>query len=559
MAAQQPSPVAASTPIPYPLTPSPLTPAQAAIPGRIECAVPISIRSSLIHPDRKGLYVDSAVSPGDILFTIRKPLFTIINDGIVARTRTCDNCFAYQRLSNHDDVINVASNVKRGVEAEIQFIPCKKCKVYYYCSEECYDAARVHHHQYECASLRRMVNSRQKGARDFVEDCDVRFVLRILCLAKGNHLHGAQLQEYLTMPTGASFHFETKEGLKERNQEMATILREHTKSNLTEDEILHIVCITIGQGVQMQQTILREVNRQHGGYWNTNTPNGVRCGHCFEPFIAIMRNDCNANTREYFDGVTYILQANRAMPANTEITRRFTVANDYQNRRTELMYKEGLDCKCALCLRGDLGPKGDLRERMLPILYGNYDPQADKKLTEQLSSDNRVILELESKGFGYNCPGMRYVYLSMFWRQFYRDLRVGAGDYKESLRLLLIIYYFIDPVACPAPLPEERFEVLYLLMHVAPGANDPRFKDSDVVLPIRKLIYHWRTKLVHYSQQLGGPDTTIARFHYDAFQRDLKTLDMPVYTDKDAITEDMNDWFRLLGLEEITYEQLSRT
>ncbi|KAF7871682.1 hypothetical protein EAF04_003789 [Stromatinia cepivora] len=258
-------------------------------------------------------------------------------------------------------------------------------------------------------------------------------------------------------------------------------------------------------------------------------------------------------------GVTYILQANCAIPTNTEITRRFTVANDYQNRRTELLYKEGLDCKCALCLRGDLGPKDDLRERMLSIHYGNYNPQADKKLTEQLSSDNRVILELESKGFGYDCPGMRNVYMSMFWGQLYRDLRVGASDYKESLRLLLIIYYFIDPVACPAPLPEERLEVLYLLMHVAPGANDSRFKNSDVVLPIRKIIYHWRTKLVYYSQQMGGPNTTIAKFHYDAFQRDLKTLDMPGYTDKDAITEEMNEWFRLLSLEEITYEQLSRT
>ncbi|TGO12107.1 hypothetical protein BTUL_0094g00190 [Botrytis tulipae] len=59
--------------------PSPYTLAEAAIPDRIECIVPISVRPSLIDPKNKGLYVDKAVSPGDILFTIEKALFAIIS------------------------------------------------------------------------------------------------------------------------------------------------------------------------------------------------------------------------------------------------------------------------------------------------------------------------------------------------------------------------------------------------------------------------------------------------------------------------------------------------
>lgn len=58
---------------------------------------------------------------------------------------------------------------------------------------------------------------------------------------------------------------------------------------------------------------------------------------------------------------------------------------------------------------------------------------------------------------------------------------------------------------------------------------------------------------------MGSPYTMIANFHYYVFQRDLELLYMPVFTDKDAITEEMNECFRLAGLEEISYEQLSRT
>ncbi|EDO03653.1 predicted protein [Sclerotinia sclerotiorum 1980 UF-70] len=74
--------------------------------------------------------------------------------------------------------------------------------------------------------------------------------------------------------------------------------------------------------------------------------------------------------------------------------------------------------------------------------------------------------------------------------QFHGDLSIEVNDHKEFLRLLLIVYYLVDPVACP---------------------------------------------------------------------RDLELLYMPVFTDKDAITEEMNECFRLAGLEEISYEQLSRT
>ncbi|TGO68748.1 hypothetical protein BOTNAR_0020g00190 [Botryotinia narcissicola] len=59
--------------------PSPYTLAEASIPDRIECIVPISVRPSLIDPKNKGLYVDKDVSPGDILFTIEKPLFAIVD------------------------------------------------------------------------------------------------------------------------------------------------------------------------------------------------------------------------------------------------------------------------------------------------------------------------------------------------------------------------------------------------------------------------------------------------------------------------------------------------
>ncbi|KAM0163404.1 hypothetical protein ACHAPG_001328 [Botrytis cinerea] len=50
---------------------------EAEIPDRIKCIVPISVRPSLIDPKNTGLFVDKAVSAGDILLKVEKPLFAI--------------------------------------------------------------------------------------------------------------------------------------------------------------------------------------------------------------------------------------------------------------------------------------------------------------------------------------------------------------------------------------------------------------------------------------------------------------------------------------------------
>ncbi|KAI9648429.1 SET domain-containing protein 5 [Ciborinia camelliae] len=551
--AAQPFPVAASAPYIYPLNPSPLTPAQAAIPARVACSVPISIRSSLVHPDMKGLYVDHAVSSGDILFTIKRPLFTVVTGGENLRQRTCDNCFAYQSMEGQEEVV---SNVEKGVRAEIIFTPCEECRVVYYCSSECEIEAHGHHHQYECSALKTVLDT---GRDDITEDRDIRFTIRLLCLVKGGRLTGAELEEFFKTPTGASFHFRTKDRSEHMYDAMKDFLKKVTESSLTEDEIKHILCIPIRQYIPMPQTILRKVDMQKGSSWNKDTSNKALLGKCVDPFMVVMRNDCNANTRAYFDGVTYILQANCAMPANTEITRRFLIMDDYQNRRAELMAWQELDCNCALCLRGDLGPKIDLRPHMLSIYEFNFMSQDDKLLDEKLQSDFNFIEYLEYKRFGFDCPGMRKLYLVMFYNQSYRDSRLGTNDYKISMKLLLVIYYFIDPVACPAPLPDERIQILYLLISVAMSIASSANMDKKNALRIRRVIFHWRTKLVEYSKQMGGPDTKIARFYDKEFKRDIKSFNMHAFKSKDALTEDMNFFFGLLSLEEITYEQISRT
>lgn len=281
---------------------------------------------------------------------------------------------------------------------------------------------------------------------------------------------------------------------------------------------------------------------------------------CYEPFITIMRNDCNANTREYFDGKAYILQANCAIPANTEITRRFSSWNDYEARRLEFMRKEKLDCKCTLCIRGNLGPTGDLRERMLSIHVDNYKPEVnEEKLKEQLSIDHRIIADLKTYGFGHDCPGLRRAYMSLFGGQFDLDSRTKTQDYKGSLRLLLTVYYLIDPVACPAPSPEERIKVLHFLIVIAYVGENSRSKVSEIVLTMRKFIYHWRSQLVYYSRQMGGPNTRIAKFHRNAFEEDLENGNISVYTNKDDLVKELNGWFKLLGLDQMTSEQILRT
>ncbi|KAF7960896.1 hypothetical protein EAE96_000568 [Botrytis aclada] len=378
-------------------------------------------------------------------------------------------------------------------------------------------------------------------------------------MAKENLLTEAVMKDFFTAPLGYLYNFVPSMETSYRN--LSRNMRSLTCSPVHEDSVLHILCFAVHQFIQIYQPFICRFDTEDISFWDTSSPTSIMCGSCYEPFITIMRNDCNANTHEYFDGTAYILQANCAIPANTEITRRFSALDDFESRRLEFMRKEKLDCKCKLCMRGDLGPTGDLRTRMLLVRNENYKPGFNsEQLKEQLSIDNRVIADLRSYGFGYDCPGLRRTYMSLFNGQFNLDDRTKTHDYKGSLRLLLTVYYLIDPVACPAPSPEERIKVLHFLVVIASRGKDTRgHKASEIILTMRKFIYHWRSQLVHYSRLMGGPNTNIAIFHRNAFERDLKAGDIPGCTDKDDLVKEMNNWFKLLDLYEMTSEQILRT
>lgn len=82
---------------------------------------------------------------------------------------------------------------------------------------------------------------------------------------------------------------------------------------------------------------------------------------------------------------------------------------------------------------------------------------------------------------------------------------------------------------------------------------------SEIVLTMHKFIHHCRLQLAHYSEQIGGPNAKIAIFHRSVFKKDLEAGDIPVSKDKDALVKDLNGWFKLLDLDEITSEQIFRT
>ncbi|KAF5871698.1 putative short-chain dehydrogenase protein [Botrytis fragariae] len=504
--------------------PSPYTLAEASVPDRIECVVPISIRPSLIDPKNKGLYVDKAVSPGDILFTIEKPLFAIVEQKNT-RLRTCDNCFAYQSV---EDKIGTVSTVERDIETAIPFDQCGSCGVHHYCDRKCQREAFEHHHKHECITFVDFL-SEEPSAESFIERTDFRFVLRFLSMAKANLLTEATMRDFFTAPIGNLYDFGPSMETSYRN--LSLNMKLLAKSPVHEDSVLRILCFAVHQSILMHQPFICQFDRYDISYWDTSSPTRISCGSCYEPFITIMRNDCNANTREYFDGMTYILQANCAIPANTEITRHFSSWNDYEYRRLQFTRKEKLDCKCNLCTRGNLGPTGNLRERMLSVHVSNYKPGLDKELLkEQLAIDHKVIADLRSNGFGYDCPDLRRAYMSIFGGQFELDSRTRTQDYKGSLRLLLTVYYLIDPVACPAPSPEERIKVLHFLTVIAYIGEDSPSKVSEIVLTMPRPLL----------QANGWPNTRIATFHRNAFKEDLEAGDIPVHTDKDALVKELN-------------------
>jgi hypothetical protein len=91
--------------------------------------------------------------------------------------------------------------------------------------------------------------------------------------------------------------------------------------------------------------------------------------------VALINHSCNPNARIIAEGAQLHLRALTDLCTGDKLTvsycpriSKYHIPSDFQGRQEYLKPRYGFDCTCDLCKLGQLGPKGDLRDRIQKFL-----------------------------------------------------------------------------------------------------------------------------------------------------------------------------------------------
>lgn len=99
-------------------------------------------------------------------------------------------------------------------------------------------------------------------------------------------------------------------------------------------------------------------------------PAQIALGWLFDPFPALVNHSCKPNAFYYCNGREMVARALRDIKPGEEVTYNYNAepVQDYADRRALLKEGFDFDCTCVLCEKGDIGPKGELRESLQMLL-----------------------------------------------------------------------------------------------------------------------------------------------------------------------------------------------
>ncbi|KAH8593899.1 hypothetical protein B0O99DRAFT_472990, partial [Bisporella sp. PMI_857] len=97
------------------------------LPSRVHPTVMLEVGVSGIPRAGRGIFIQSDVKAGDLIFSIKNPLLCVVNDTDMARARVCDYCFAGFGKSGE---MKMATSLME----DLHLKRCSRCNVLDYCS-----------------------------------------------------------------------------------------------------------------------------------------------------------------------------------------------------------------------------------------------------------------------------------------------------------------------------------------------------------------------------------------------------------------------------------------
>jgi hypothetical protein len=249
-------------------------------------------------------------------------------------------------------------------------------------------------------------------------------------------------------------------------------------------------------------------------------------GIVLDPFASMVNHSCESNTFWINEGTALRFRAARDISAGSELSISYTdTTRDYKTRQETYKSKFNFTCSCEICQKGDDGPTGKLREKILRI--ENLDKSA---LDFRGIFLEKTIQDITKAGFGLGAYGMNLMHHGLL------QLQINQKDYKKMLRTCLVLYFGVERLSIPPVPGVARLDTLFRLFQINGLAkqNEKSFRGADSHIPAlaEKLYLNFYELYVRMEEKWTGGDSKVTKFAKKSFDELLETKEAKESEDK---------------------------
>jgi hypothetical protein len=239
-------------------------------------------------------------------------------------------------------------------------------------------------------------------------------------------------------------------------------------------------------------------------------------GIVLDPFASMVNHSCDSNTFWINEGKALRFRAAKDISAGSELSISYTdTTRDYKTRQEAYTSKFNFTCSCEICQKGDDGPTGKLRDKILQI--ENLDKST---LDFRGNFFDKTIQDMTKAGFGLGAYGMNLMNHGLL------QLQINQKDYKKMLRTCLVLYFGVERLSIPPVPADARLDTLFRVFQINGLAkqNAKYFRGTDSHVPAlaEKLHLNFYELYVRMVEKWIGGDTTVTKFAKKSFDELLK-------------------------------------
>ncbi len=249
-----------------------------------------------------------------------------------------------------------------------------------------------------------------------------------------------------------------------------------------------------------------------------------------------------------FDGREFQVRAEKSIAKGDELFVSYIPNGANYEERSDQIKDWGFKCTCSLCLRGYIGPTGELGDRIKEILsnhkkWGQPEYEGQSPAIDAQNA-SRSIADIREAGFGNDSLEMLRLHHVVY------DLQEWEKNTEEMLRTWLMVFLEIEPNQTHC---QPRMKSLCALQTLAglfdlEQLNKRNFDPypDEVASLIPPLYQFVRGQIVKFLETFLGKESELTKWEHQKYMKDFEgSEEVPV----EAFLEKLKELVAVLGVQ----------